>query len=175
MFYFIRFIYSYLTHANMSTCRILTPSDEILIPQYLGILNQGLEELSVFSNPSKIQETRRIYTPKYVRWNLPPDSEKRFIGHFEDTTLDGILIEGFDNLGQVRTTLNWVVAKQKRKGIGTQLIMDCIARAQHEKRDVVVLGVSKKNVQAIRLYERLGFIHGGDYDNGEMEVMGYPF
>jgi len=174
MFYFINFIYSSSTTSNMSTCRILIPSDEILIPQYLEILNQGLGEISAFYDPSKIEKTRERYTQDYVRHNLAPGSERRFIGHFEAETLDGILIEGSDNLGAVRTTLNWVIAKQKRRGIGTQLIRDCIARAQHERRDVVVLGVSKKNVQAIRLYERLGFMHGESYDGGKMEIMGHP-
>lgn len=89
--------------------------------------------------------------------------------------MSGILIEGFNNLQGARTTINWVVAKQKRRGIGTKLILNCLDRARIEEKDMVALGVSKDNTAAIKLYERLGFVHGGDYDDGKMEVMGYFF
>ncbi len=114
--------------------RILTPKDKIIVPDYVGLFDRVLEEISPFYNEEAIRETKSRYTQEYIENNLRSDSE-RFIGHFTGTSLDGLLIEGFDNLDGNRTVIRWVMAGKKGKGIGTDLIMDCISRAKREHKD----------------------------------------
>lgn len=157
----------------MQNCRILNSDDRIIIPSYVQLFNRVLTEISPFYDPSLIQESREKYVPDYIESKLVPNSERRFIGHFTDQRLDGILIEGFDNLDGPRTTINWVMAETKNSGIGTQLIEDCIDRAKSEHKFVVALVVPENNILAIRLYKKLGFIQSDIYNNETMRLMGY--
>ena len=160
----------------MNQCRILTPTDENLIPAYVELFNDILTEISLMYPPSVIKEARERYTSQHICDHLQPNPDLRFIAHETNQTLDGLLIEGFDQLDGERTTIKWVLAAQKGRGIGTQLIQDCIQRAAGEGKDVVSLGVAVENHAARRLYQRLGFISGGRYTNShnqKMEVMGY--
>lgn len=146
----------------MENCRILTPGDAELIPSYLQILRNGLDEIEPFYTRGEIANALALYTPNYVANHLRPNKEKRFVGHFKRDSLDGILIEGFDQQkgeGFVvnRALINWVIAQTKGEGIGTALIRDCIERAEEESKDVVSLVVSRQNQDAIRLYKKLGF------------------
>ena len=159
----------------MENCKILTPKDKGIIPDYVHLFNKVLNEISPFYDNSEIQKARKKNTHEYIVSHLSPNPDSRFIGHFTNQTLDGLLIEGFDDLDGDRTVVNWVMAKYKGLGIGTCLIEDCISRAKSEFKNVVAVGVSRKNVDAIKLYENLGFIFGKTYNKGTMRTMGYIF
>jgi ribosomal protein S18 acetylase RimI-like enzyme len=145
----------------MGNCRILTPKDRNYIFDYLDLLIEGFEEIEHMYSPEEKREILKMYSHDFILSNLEPNSKKRFVGYFTDNNLDGILIEGFDRNGKNneinRTLINWIMSQQKRQGIGTALITDCIERAIKEKRDVVSLGVSENNKDASRLYKKLGF------------------
>ncbi len=153
----------------MQKSRILTPDDEVLVPSYIEILNEGLKSVNHLYEGPTIQEAMKKYTEDFMVHHLPSNSQNRFIGHFTEDSLDGILIEGYGNKS---TTLNWVVADQKGKGIGTLLIEDFISRAKEEKKETIQLAVSINNPGAKRLYERLGFVPGKKQEYGSLEVMG---
>jgi ribosomal protein S18 acetylase RimI-like enzyme len=160
------------------TIRILTLSDELLVPDVSQLFGRVLSEITPSYDQKTIDEARARYTPEEISRYLAPDLDKRFIGYFDDRTLDGLLIEGFDHKDGNRTTINWVMAGEKGKGIGTKLILDCLERARTEGKDNVTLGVSTKNVDARRLYEKLGFVSGGTFENKhglQMKLMGYVF
>jgi ribosomal protein S18 acetylase RimI-like enzyme len=158
----------------MEDCKILTPNDGIIVPNYVELFNEVLDEISPFYDKTSIQDARDKYTREYIVAHLSPNKDKRFVGHFNNQNLDGLLVEGFKSDTPNRTEINWVMASQKGMGIGTTLIQDCINRARAEAQDMVVLGVSTKNIQARKLYEKLGFVSGGKYKGGTMEVMGHP-
>jgi GNAT superfamily N-acetyltransferase len=143
----------------MQQSRILTPDDEVLVPSYIDILNRGLDSVNSLYKGTTLQDAREKYTENFMVRHLPPNLKNRFIGHFTEDTLDGILIEG---LGEKCTTLNWVVANQQGKGIGTLLIEDFISRAKKEKKETIQLAVSINNGDAKKLYEKLGFVSGKD-------------
>jgi GNAT superfamily N-acetyltransferase len=157
--------------------RILTPEDRPIVPAYVALFNKVLDEIGQFYNTATLQDARNHYTAAYVSSHLTPDQERRFIGHFSRERLNGILIESFDK-EENRTGINWVMAEEKGKGIGTSLIQDCIGRAKEEGKSHIALAVSQTNNSARKLYERLGFISGGKYLNKHelpMELMGYLF
>jgi GNAT superfamily N-acetyltransferase len=153
-------------------CRIITPKDELVVSDYARILHKVIDEISGFYEGTDIiEKARQKYTPEYIQSHLM-DPEIRFIGHFDDDTLDGILIEGFrSDSDEKKTGIYWVMADTKNKGIGTELITDCVSRARSEDKDVVILGVAAKNLKAIKLYERLGFIVGRVYNKNSIKMI----
>ncbi|MBT3865812.1 GNAT family N-acetyltransferase [Candidatus Woesearchaeota archaeon] len=157
----------------MQTCRILVSDDAVLVPDYVAMFHKALRDVRHLYDESPLERSKNKYTEEYIERNLGTNSKNRFVAHFTDESLDGLLIEGFDSLNGERTTIDWVIAEVKSRGIGTRLIKDCIARAKVENKDMVALSVSKKNIEARRLYEKLGFRSGGSSFNGTMEVMGY--
>lgn len=159
----------------MEICKILTLNDRIWIPEYSRIFNDGLDSVSNLYEGTVIENARRKYTSEFIHDHLVPNDENRFIGHFTGNELDGILIEGFDEMNGIRTSIDWIIADKKGRGIGTRLISDCLARAKNEKKDMVALMVSNKNKRARELYTSLGFKSGGPSQDGTMEVMGYLF
>ncbi|PIN80392.1 hypothetical protein COV13_03655 [Candidatus Woesearchaeota archaeon CG10_big_fil_rev_8_21_14_0_10_32_9] len=158
--------------------KILTPQDTLIVPKYVHLFNKVIDEISPFYTSKTIQEAKVLYTQEYIVNHLNSPSEIRFIGHFSDQNLDGLLIERFDKLDGNRTTINWVLAGEKGLGIGSELILDCISRAKNENKDNVTLVVAVENTLARKLYRKLGFISGGVYtskNKDSLELMGYVF
>lgn len=159
---------------QIKECRVLTPEDSELIPIYLELFASGLKEIANLYSQKKIEETQALYTPEFVKQHLAPNRKKRFVGHFTRDSLDGILIEGFDETtGINRTLINWLIARQSGLGVGSALVEDCIQRAKAERKNVVALGVSQQNKRAQSLYEKLGFKTDIPYDEGRMLLMNY--
>ncbi|MBI2107094.1 GNAT family N-acetyltransferase [Candidatus Woesearchaeota archaeon] len=155
-------------------CRILTQEDKALIPVYLELFSSRLRDIASLYPEGKIEEAIAQYTQDFMQQHLTPNKSKRFVGHFTNDSLDGILIEGFDEpFGIQRTLINWVMARQSGLGIGTALAEDCIQRARKEGKQVVSLVVSSGNVGAQRVYSRLGFKPDSIYDEGRMVLMNY--
>ena len=156
-------------------CRILTPEDSGLIPVYLEIFVSRLKNIAPLYPQEEIEKAITLYTQEFVQQHLVPNRKKRFAGHFNRDSLDGILIEGFDkvNAGTNRTLINWVMARQSGLGIGSALVEDCIQRAKIEKKQVVALAVSLQNKSAQRLYEKLGFKADITYNEDRMLLMNF--
>jgi len=157
----------------MSECRVLGVGDEHLLEDFVAIYRRGIVDLSgqSYVRPKALQSrTLQAWKDK-----LLPCSEKRLVAHFTSDVLDGILIEGFDAVGEEvsRTLLKWVFARYKGGGVGTSLITDCVERARFEQKDVVSLGVATQNTAARRLYEKLGFKFDGFYADKRMVLMHY--
>tara|TARA_Y100000310_G_scaffold275570_1_gene292180 strand:- start:1422 stop:1913 length:492 start_codon:yes stop_codon:yes gene_type:complete len=150
----------------MKTCKILTHNDEIIIPDFVQILNQGLDEIEDLYKGNQIKKARRIDVGNIIS-NLN-NKDKRFVGHFTDDYLDGILIEKQDEAYTDTNDIGWLVAKEKGKGIGSKLLLDCIERTKQRNQKFLALGVSRYNEKAIDFYKKHGFEFDIDYDEGNM-------
>ncbi len=98
----------------MQTCKILTTDDKILIPDYLRIFNKVLSEISHFYDDAIIQQARARYTEDYVL-NQLSSHDRKFAAHFANQTLDGVLIEGFDDPTLNRTSIYLGDGRAKKK------------------------------------------------------------
>ena len=155
----------------MNGPKILTPADEAVLPAYHLLFNQQLEGLGEVYTPKGLEDIRRNNTLEQFTSDLHT-GKRQFVAHYTLDVLNGLLIESSREIDIPETVINWVMAAEKGKGIGTTLLEDCIARAIEEEKRVVSLGVSSKNAGAKRLYERLGFRTHQAYGEG-MEMMCY--
>ena len=139
--------------------KVLTEKDRQIIPAYSGILRARMEDISHFySGTPIVQETLDKYNSEYLARCLSGKEDSRLVGHFSDNNLDGILIEGFKSEGQYDiTVLRWIMANQSGRGIGGRLITNSISRARAENKAGLQLVVAKENLDAQRLYNKLGF------------------
>jgi len=138
--------------------KILTPSDKVIIPDFLEIFHDQLSNSRKLYEGDHAEKARKTYTHEFIEVNLD-NSNKKFIGHYENGSLDGLLIEqkfDLDFNGRM-AGIQWVMAKYTGRGVGTELINDTIRRAEENNYDVVGLNVARKNEDAIRLYKKLGF------------------
>ncbi len=58
----------------------------------------------------------------------------------------------------------YVLAQHQGKKIGSQMLEAAVSMAVEQGRDMIWLGVWERNANAIRLYERMGFVHCGSHD-----------
>ncbi len=58
----------------------------------------------------------------------------------------------------------YVLAQQQGKKIGSQMLDAAVTMAMQQGRDMIWLGVWEHNVNAIRLYERQGYLRCGSHD-----------
>lgn len=151
----------------------MTPQDALIIPEYVRMFNRGLDQLSAFYGPDHLQSVRDYHNERSMVERLGKSIYDTYVGHFLGDQLDGLLIEGHDNLDGRRTVIKWAVADPQGRGTGRELIQDCIYRSRSSCKEVIALGVSVENTAAIRLYERLGFVHGDTFREGRMLQMGY--
>lgn len=161
----------------MKKCRQLTKADENLVSEYLKIFNTQLNNVSQYYTEEQLKTARETYTPKNVLSNIISESEKKFIGHFNGNSLDGILIEGErdSHIANKRESLiYWMMVRETGKGIGSDMLKDCIERAKETGKAFVYLSVAENN-PAKRLYEKFGFLHEKNYgETNQMVLMALP-
>jgi RimJ/RimL family protein N-acetyltransferase len=151
----------------MENCKILTPNHKILIPNILNILNKGFNDIEEFYDCDCVGKARQKYNQQYLRENMGQGNE-RFIGHFTMNNLDGLLVEKKDNTYDDVNNISWLFTKNRGKGIGSNLVNDCIKRTINSGQKYISLGVSKNNLGAIKFYEKMGFKFDSEYDDGHM-------
>lgn len=146
----------------MRYCRKLEVKDVELIPQYAGILHEGLEKLAHLDKTDEVKRAQFMYNRDYLVKSL---TDGKLIGHFNEENLDGVLVEELDTLNFDNTCvknnvllIKWLASQQSGIGIGGDLVKDCISRASAEKRDAVAVGVFENNPSAMRLYIKNGFV-----------------
>ncbi len=159
-------------------CRQLGPKDEELVDLYVTILNKGLDDIEHMYVGDTIAKARKRYTSEYILSNLGENGKERYMGHFTNDCLDGILIESpYDKevpgLTKQRTDIEWVVAYKSGQKIGRRLIEDCIGRARHRGDDAVALVVSADNEKAVALYKKLEFIENMTIKEKNLKFMIY--
>lgn len=150
--------------------KIITEKDRQIIPAYSGILRARMQDIAHFySGTPIVQETLDKYTKEYLSRCLSGKEGSRLVGHFSDSSLDGILIETFKREEPYDiTVLGWIMANKSGLGIGSRLITDSIQRARAENKAGLQLVVANENLDAQRLYGKLGFreiIDHPDYKN----------
>lgn len=161
--------------------KILTSEDTKVIPVFLDIFRRRLRDIGPFYEGTPlIQEAREIYTPQYIASCLNGErDDSRFIGHFQDGILDGLLIEGsrteeFQGEKFPLTILKWVMTRQEGQGIGGALIDNCLQRARVEKKAGVQLMFARDNPVS-GIYRSRGFEEPFDHPdyNGIIKIMNY--
>ncbi|MBS3168373.1 GNAT family N-acetyltransferase [Candidatus Woesearchaeota archaeon] len=116
-----------------------------------------LDKLAEHYSPEELKGHKQKRTPEYFRGIIKDPAKSVDIVLSESGDLEAILEGVVHQDGNLKIAdLLWVLANNKGKGLGTQLIQHYIEE-QKDKADIVALTVSKTNTKAIRLYERLGF------------------
>lgn len=161
----------------MKYIRQLTSEDTNLLPAYLGIFNSRLNDISSTYTSQQIEEIRKNNNIANLEKSLREGSEKQFRAHFTDKVLDGILIEGEREShveGKRESLVYWIMAEQDGKGIGSEMLGNCIKRAKKSGKAFVYLSVAEKNPAKI-FYQKKGFIEERRYgENNNMCLMVYP-
>ena len=93
-----------------------------------------------------------------------------FIAFDGDTPVGYVLMrEGkkfpeFDNKDSIEIARIYVVNSSIGRGIGQQLMRQCIFIARELKKEIIWLGVWEKNMRAITFYKKWGFERFSDHD-----------
>ncbi len=70
----------------------------------------------------------------------------------------------FKNRNSLEVERLYVLAQHQGKKIGSQMLEATVSMAVEQGRDMIWLGVWERNANAIRLYERMGFVRCGSHD-----------
>ncbi len=96
------------------------------------------------------------------------DQDNRFFIAYADQVVAGYIklrtakkLEQLNNLNALEIERFYLLKQFHGTGIAQTMMKFCISTAQHDKADVLWLGVWKLNPRAIRFYEKLGFKNFG--------------
>jgi ribosomal protein S18 acetylase RimI-like enzyme len=163
------------------TVRVLTREDRDYVPELMQIFYKRLGDIARFYNPERIQNALSKFTVSFAQNHLSEEEGYRLVGSFEKNTPVGVLIErDAEDCGEDYhfefNHISWMAARESGKGIGSQLLNDCIERSRKMDKNYVTLNVSEQNFDARRLYERKGFIYAPVQPAPEtrLKFMGFP-
>lgn len=104
---------------------------------------------------------------------LPPqmtDKDKFYLGFFRETKLIAVmdLIFHYPDAKTVWIGLFMMSKGEQKKGIGSEIVNECIDYMQSRNYDSVCLGVAKGNPQSERFWKKNGFLETGvETDHGD--------
>jgi ribosomal protein S18 acetylase RimI-like enzyme len=146
----------------------MTPS---LAPRIAGATEADLGSVAKLAGAIWREHYAGIITTEQIEYMLARgyahDVLKRFIvepGAGLLLALDGSRLVGFaayhrvDGGSELKLDKLYVHQDAQRRGVGSRLIACVVAAAMAQKLLALVLNVNKRNVQAIRAYEKNGFV-----------------
>ncbi|MFA5953456.1 MAG: GNAT family N-acetyltransferase [Candidatus Pacearchaeota archaeon] len=135
------------------------------VNEFLKITERYLLDLSEYSNENVSNEIANL-EKNLIKWSKiqdPPNLEKNLIVIKKNKKIKGFLFRE-----SPRYDVDWIThlgVSQKRKGLGSLLLEYEISNAKKQGFRKICLGVNKKNVNAIKFYEKFGFKSIGNYPN----------
>ncbi|MBS3081812.1 GNAT family N-acetyltransferase [Candidatus Pacearchaeota archaeon] len=150
-------------------CRFLmAPEDYQLVIPASEIFLDRLNDTSNHYPAERVRKYFEHYTPEFFRELIEGSNNYGLLAHFDDRSIDGILIGSNDCSSSNQAHINWIMVASSGRGIGSKLINCFLDDAQEKGARSAILNVSKKNEKAIRLYEKLGFKVNSKYSKGKM-------